>query len=332
MTRIRASEGIQEGIYVPIGGIEQYIQIRGEDSGNPVILWLHGGPGFPLTYLTYRYQTPLEGDYTIACWEQRGSGRTYYRNHRDGDATIEQLLSDMDEVIDYLRGRFGQEGIILIGQSWGTVLAMEYINMHPEKVSAYIGVGQVTNFRQGKIFAAENAVSIALSGGHAEDAALLRHGIEQLSAAQSMEQLDVQALESMIVTSQKYLLSSGGMSGMAQMMAAIASPDMTWNDAKWFLFASNTTRIIASQKHLVAYMYFRFDIENMPVPATVPICFIQGENDWITPTALVQDYYARIAAENTAMIMIPDAGHTPFLDDPERFCEAVRGFLAGGGG
>lgn len=149
-SKIDTNTGIQENIYITIGGIEQYLQIRGEDRDNPIILWLHGGPGFPLTYLTYYYQPALEKDYTIACWEQRGCGRTFYRNKGGGNLTIEQLLADTDEVIDYLRERFGQEKIIIIGQSWGTVLGMDYINIHPEKVAAYIGVGQVTNFSQGK--------------------------------------------------------------------------------------------------------------------------------------------------------------------------------------
>ena len=117
-SKINTDNGIQENIYVEIGGIEQYLQIRGEDKDNPVILWLHGGPGFPLTYLSYYYQTGLEDDYTIVCWEQRGCGRTYYRNEPTEDVSVDILLSDMDELIDYLRERFGEERIIIIGQSY----------------------------------------------------------------------------------------------------------------------------------------------------------------------------------------------------------------------
>ena len=116
-SKIDTDLGTQENIYVTIGGIEQYLQIRGEDRNNPVILWLHGGPGFPLTYLTYYYQTALEKDYTIVCWEQRGCGRTFYRNKGDNNLAIEQLLADTDEIIDYLRGRFGKDKIIIMGQS-----------------------------------------------------------------------------------------------------------------------------------------------------------------------------------------------------------------------
>ncbi len=227
--KIATENAIQESTYIEIGGIEQYLQIRGEDSGNPVILWLHGGPGFPLTYLNYRYQPGLEKEYTIACWEQRGCGRTYYRSGSNEQLNIELLLADMDEIVDYLRERFGQEKIIIMGQSWGTALGVDYINRYPQKVAAYIGVGQVTNFAQGKIYAAECAMEKATEKGNTKDVKLLESGIEQikqLTADDRVEQpyiesLDVKSLEKMIITSLKYLQCDGEMSGMEQIFSAV---------------------------------------------------------------------------------------------------------------
>lgn len=326
--KIHTDAGIQENIYIKIGDMEQYLQIRGEDRSNPIILWLHGGPGFPLTYLTYYYQTELEKDYTIVCPEQRGCGRTFYRNKNNSNLTMEQLLADTDELIDYLRQRFDQEKIIIIGQSWGTVLGMEYINIHPEKVSTYIGVGQVTNFSQGKIYAAERAAYMAMEKGSNQDAELLERCILQLSETEGIENLDVKSLEQMIITSTKYLKCNGEISGTEQIFTAITSPEMSWNDAKWFLFASNTQNIITSQNNLMDHMYFQFDAIDLSEKYDIPICFIQGSSDWITPTDLVDNYYSRITAKKKEMIIINNAGHTPFLDNPEQFCEAIKTFLS----
>lgn len=325
--RIDTENGIQESVYVEIGGIEQYLQIRGEDRENPVILWLHGGPGFPLTYLNYVYQTGLEKDYTVVCWEQRGCGRTYYKNESRGEINIEQMLSDTDEIVDYLRERFGREKIIVMGQSWGTALGMNYIHLHPEKVAAYIGVGQATNFSRGKIYAAECAVKKAAENGNTNDVSLLERGIASLTAADSFEKTDVKLLEEMIAVSLKYLKCGGEMSGLEQIFSALTAPEMSWNDAKWFLFASNTRNILSSQGDLMDYLYFQFDITDFSDEYDLPICFIQGAGDWITPTDMAADYYSAISSKQKKMTIINNAGHTPFLDSPEQFCEAVEAFL-----
>lgn len=326
-SRIETANGIQENTYVEIGGIKQYLQIRGENQDNPIILWLHGGPGFPLTYLNYYYQRDLEKDYTIVCWEQRGCGRTYYANEKNGNLSARQLFSDMDELVDYLRERFGQEKLIIIGQSWGTVLGAEYSNRFPEKVAAYIGVGQVVDFSEGKIYAAENALQKSVKNGNSEDAELLNRLISQFKTADSVDDINIDALEKMILKSMEYLKSDGELSGISQMFIAVTSPEMSWNDARWFLYASNTGNIFVSQNKLIEYMYFQFDAKELKKEYAIPVCFIQGADDWITPTGLVEEYYNSISSEDKELIIIKDAGHTPFLDHPDQFCNAVKQFL-----
>lgn len=325
--KIDTAKGIKENIFVEIGGIRQYLQIRGYNHDNPVILWLHGGPGFPLTYLNYYYQRDLEKDYTIVCWEQRGCGRTYYKNTGDDELTMERLLSDMSELVDYLRERFHQGKIIIMGQSWGTVLGMNYIHEHSEKVVAYIGVGQVVNFAQGKIYAAKCASMKAVENKNDKEVKLLERCVEQFKMNDSVKNMDIRSLEKMIITSLKYLKCNGKLSSMKQMLIAVTSPEMLWNDAKWFFFASNTENIFKSQNKLIDYMYFRFDVTDLESQYDIPICFIQGESDWITPTDLVREYFLSISADCKDMIEIENAGHTPFLDNPDSFCNAVRSFL-----
>ena len=237
------------------------------------------------------------------------------------------LLSDMDELIDYLRKRFGQERIVIIGQSWGTVLAVEYINAYPEKVEAYIGVGQVTNFAEGKIYAGENAAEKATMAGNDSDAEMVRQYIGQFGKSDSLENTDIKTLESLVIKSMEYLKCDGELSGMWQMLIGITSPEMSLSDAKWFMFASSTSNIFESQSKLVDYMYFAFDVNNFKNEYNFPICFIQGSHDWITPTDLVKDYYKKLNAEHKAFVIIENAGHTPFLDNPDEFCKKIKQFL-----
>jgi len=320
---IAQPNGIQENIYIEIGGIEQYLQIRGEDKDNPVILWLHGGPGFPLTYLSCYYQKGLEADYTIVCWEQRGCGRTYYQNSDNGELTIERLVADMDELVNYLCERFRKDKIIIMGQSWGTVLGIGYLNENPQKVSAYIGIGQVTDFRQGKIYAARTAMQKSID----EDVQLLENYIQSFQKTECIDELNVKELEQMILLSLKYLKGSGELSSIKQMFIAVDSPEFSWNDLKWFLTASNSENIMNCQKELVEYMYFDFNAEKIGNEYSVPVCFIQGGADWITPTDMVKSYYDAISANYKKFVVIDNAGHTPFLDNPEQFCNEVRQFL-----
>ena len=115
------------------------------------------------------------------------------------------------------------------------------------------------------------------------------------------------------------------MSGMKQMTTALTSPHFNLNDAKWFLFASSTKNIIDSQTELIDYMYFGFDLNQIRLSENVPVFFVQGDCDYITPTDMVKEYCESADSDSVRIVTIPDTGHTPFLDNPAAFCEAVKG-------
>ena len=123
---IRTADGVQEAAYLPIGGIEQYIRVRGRSRANPVLLVLHGGPGSTLGATACRWQGALEAAFTVVHWDQRGSGNTYYRDPAAPPPTVERLLSDLDELVDALRARYGRDRLFLLGHSWGSLLGGLY--------------------------------------------------------------------------------------------------------------------------------------------------------------------------------------------------------------
>ncbi len=130
---------------VKIGGVEQALLIRGYNKNNPVILFLHGGPGQSEIGYMREYQKKLEEKFVVVRWDQRGSGASFSKGIPKESFTIEQFLKDTNEITDYLREEFNQSKIVVCGHSWGTVLGTLAVKNNPEKYLAYIGVGQVVD-------------------------------------------------------------------------------------------------------------------------------------------------------------------------------------------
>jgi pimeloyl-ACP methyl ester carboxylesterase len=130
---------------IKIGNINQWISIRGKNTDNPILLYLHGGPGTPVMPLFRHFQAPLEEYFIVIQWEQRGAGKSFSWKIPKETMTIEQFISDLHELIEILMKRFKKEKIFLMGHSWGSVLGTYMVQQHPELFYAYIGVGQASD-------------------------------------------------------------------------------------------------------------------------------------------------------------------------------------------
>jgi pimeloyl-ACP methyl ester carboxylesterase len=119
-----ATGGIDESGFVRIGGIDQWIAIQGRDTGNPAILYLHGGPSEAQSPFLGQF-LPWEQDFTVANWDQRGAGKTYGRNGPSTpEMTLDRMVDDAIEVAEHVCGRLSQRKVILVGQSWGSFLGV----------------------------------------------------------------------------------------------------------------------------------------------------------------------------------------------------------------
>jgi pimeloyl-ACP methyl ester carboxylesterase len=136
---------ISEKTFVEINGFTQGMFIESNDINNPVLLFLHGGPGLPEYGLTEKYPTHLEEHFTVCWWEQRGAGISYSKNITPEDLTIENIVLDTIEITNYLRERFNKDKIYLMGHSWGTLIGLYAVKEKPELFYAYIGVAQIVN-------------------------------------------------------------------------------------------------------------------------------------------------------------------------------------------
>jgi proline iminopeptidase len=139
--------GIDDHEAVEIGGIKQWISVRGTNPDNPILLFLHGGPGSPMMAESWTFQRPWEDFFTVVQWDQRGAGQTFSQAGRKPDPklSIDQMQQDAEQLIVYLEHRYHKRKIFLLGHSWGSVLGMRVAQHRPDLLFAYIGVGQVVN-------------------------------------------------------------------------------------------------------------------------------------------------------------------------------------------
>jgi predicted alpha/beta-fold hydrolase len=142
---IRSAKGVDEAAYIPIGGLQQWVTIRGQDRANPVLLFLHGGPGDVTSCWTFAMFAPWEEHFTVVQWDQRGAGRTLKKS---GPAmaptiTVGRMAQDGIELAEYLRKHLGKEKIIVVAHSFGTILGLQMMQSRPDLFYAYVGTGQI---------------------------------------------------------------------------------------------------------------------------------------------------------------------------------------------
>ena len=171
VNEIVTPNGIQELMTVELGGMEQWISIRGADRDNPVLLFLHGGPGAPEMGVGWAFQRPWEDYFTVVQWDQRGGGKTFRHNgeaaSREG-LTRERIVADTVELMAWLREHLGQERIIVVGHSWGTVAGFQAAMARPDWVHAYVGIGQIVDMDENERRSHELTLAAARADGNAE--------------------------------------------------------------------------------------------------------------------------------------------------------------------
>lgn len=323
---ISSEKGIQESIYIDVNGIKQYVQIRGENTENPVMIFIHGGPANPMGYVSTYYQKELESDFTIINYDQRGCGRTYFANDNSREVNIDMLIADLDGIVEYANTRFGNDKVIIVGHSWGTVLGSIYIQKYPEKVDCYIGVSQITNLYRNKINVAYEALKTDSIKG-TEDEKTLTEIAKRMEKVSSYRDMSVDDLLQLVNLNAKYIKCDGEMSGIGQMWTGITSPDMNLNDIKWFMTQMDINKFFDDNKEIMEYAFFGFDISQLSETYEVPVYYIAGKSDYGVCQNDVKQYYDKIKAPDKGFYMLDNTGHSPFMDNPNLYCDTVKEIL-----
>lgn len=311
---INPVKGIDEQTYVDIHGTQQFISIRGKDRTNPVILYLHGGPMTPDGFLSYKYANDLLDDYTFVCWDQRGCGRTYFANPdiAKNTVTFDQAMMDVEEMVDYLCDRFGQDKIIIMGHSYGTIIGAKYVYEHPRKVAAYIGVGQFVNAKRSIETEFEDALALAKAQG--DDTTYMELAYQDYLSDPSPYNHD--QISSYCRTYHHEDES------WDIFLSAATSPYLATDDVRWHLKMAD----IKVVQEIGIELVFTCNYINLSSQTDykVPVYFISGANDWTCSHVLMTEYAGNIGAE---YLLIEGAGHAVHTDKPHEFTRAVKDFL-----
>lgn len=319
--QVNQDKGISEEGYVSLCGQEQFIRIRGKNRFNPVVIHLHGGPGSPDACTGYAFMDSLLDRATYITWDQRGCGRTYFRNRKadpdNATATFEQALADVDALVDYAREKFHTEKVIIEGHSYGTFLGTGYVMSQPEKVAAYISIGQCTLLREGDILSCEDALYKAATKG--DDTAEMREACEAFAADPDFFKLI--ALRNYTERYHKPPVLE------KSMLYGALSPYFNLTDARWMFGMASSPEKLYALNHKLLDQLLSSRIYDFGTNYQVPVLFISGEYDWVTPRSLVEQYYAVVSAPYKKMLSVEGCGHTPQTDRPKAVVQAINEFL-----
>jgi pimeloyl-ACP methyl ester carboxylesterase len=282
---------------IDVNGDRQFLLIRGHDRASPVLVFLHGGPGMPAMYLAHDFQRDLERHFVVVHWDQRASGKSFKRDADPESLSISGLLSDTDVVIEHLRESLGARKVWLVGHSHGTYLGALYARRHPDKVRAYVGLGQIGDFER------EHPLQDAYLETRLADLGYPPH--TEITGANREDLLFESGSELYGETSFVPLLLSG-----------LAATEYSLFDIM------NVSRGPAfSGKHM-KYDMTRSLIDD-ETAFEVPVAIIMGAHDMVTPVELARGYYDAITAPEKRWLLFDKSAHFPFFEEPERFTAAM---------
>jgi proline iminopeptidase len=329
LRKIHTPEGIEVLEQVELGGVPQWVSIRGRNRDNPVLLFIHGGPGDPMIGLSWAFQNPWEDYFTVVQWDQRGSGKNASTADREalrGTFTVDRLTRDAEELVAHLRERLGKEKVVVLGYSSGAVVGIHLAKSRPEWLHAYIGIGQVShNFLRAFY---DRTLEIAVAKESAEAVAELKSLSSYVEAATTLGQDPDPALQAIWKWANRF---DGGWYGKGgwdlyldlPLLAPEYSQEETvaaWDAMSWLgegLWLGDGD---------IEYMNKRWatlDLRELGPRFEVPVLVFQGRYDLTPPMENARAYFDWIEAPHKHFVTFERSAHIPFIEEPGRFLVAL---------
>jgi pimeloyl-ACP methyl ester carboxylesterase len=288
---------------IELGGTREKILIQGDDQANPLLLWLHGGPGEPAMLLSHHFSGTLKKHFTIVHWDQPGAGLSYEPKHPLQELSEARIQRDALELTDRLRRRFGRTKIYLLGHSFGTVIGTRLVAQNPDRFCAYIGMGQLVNGTR----------SFELTRNWLKTEMTKTNDLAGLAALPKATDMDVFEM----------VRARGGILHQKVDYRAIINSSPYYFDGYW------------EQKQEAKALVVKLLGTSVGKPVgpppegihvlKVPAFYFEGRFDRIPATApeLVVEYVAKLKAPYKEIVWFENSGHLPNLDEPQAFQNAI---------
>ncbi|MFD7155792.1 alpha/beta fold hydrolase [Kribbella sp. NPDC059898] len=312
LQRIVTPDGVQENYLLTAGGVDHWVYARGNDRANPVILFVHGGPASPLAPVAWEFQRPVEEYFTVVTYDQRAAGRTLHTVDPEniaGTLTIAQYVADAIELAEQIRDRYGVPKLVLLGHSWGTIIATRAALERPDLFHAYVGIGQIANARANEQLCFEYALDQAREHDHTE-------ALEQLASIAPYPG-DQPVTRERIIIAREWAQYRGGLSAYRDssfyfFMAPLLSPEYTVAEAE----AMGDGNVFTLGRVLDEMLEVDFTgVTEFPIP----VLMFLGRHDYTTPTAPVEAWFETLQAPYKRAIWFEHSAHLAPWEEPGKF-------------
>ncbi|MEQ6355614.1 alpha/beta hydrolase [Lysinibacillus sp. M3] len=304
---IKGNNSVSALEQVEINGSKHEVMIRGKDQDNPVIIFIHGGPGCSEIPYASKYQNLLENDFTVVNYDQRASGKSYHFFEDYSNLSSDLLVDDLLALTDYISDRLGKEKVILIGHSYGTYIATQAASKAPEKFTAYVGIGQMSDQAGSEIDGLNYVIQQAENAGNKDDVLYLQGLTEQVENGE-------------MFIPRKYIAKYGGATRLidnpdGNIISMLFSREYNLLDVIRYNYG-----LSYSQKTLLG------EVMKNPLPTKVkklelPCYFVMGKYDYQTSSNAAKKYFDMIEADKKEFISFEQSAHYPQFEEKEKFYE-----------
>lgn len=301
------TDSVNERSFIELGGEKQYVEITGTSSTNPVLLFIHGGPGWPQTPHLRYFNADLTKSTILVAWEQSGCGKSFMTNPNPKNLSLEQIVSDAHELTQILKKKFNQSKIYVAGFSWGSVVGLKLVEKYPEDYIAYFSISQVLNINE----------SIRQSRKWIAQQATAKGDKATLKTLQQIEKRDTSVCKTDLECffKQYELLSKyGGAIYKKESEAEIEKAVTKYDDYKNYDWMGGFNYSIQRLQNDV----FNTDLSTIK-EIKVPVYFLVGRHDWNLPAKVTEDFAAKLTAPKKEMIWFDESGHEPLEEEAEKF-------------